>query len=184
MTRAEVMEAIRTLVIEATGLDSRRVIQAHPNASATRLPAPFIAVNILTVTNPSLRDGEWFTDTAGDESGTIVGVVRGPRVALVSLGAVGGEGYDLLEAARGIVSKAGLRQRQQELGVAVQTMSDVRDVPTLRDGVQYEQQSSLTMTVAYTTIATEDVSPVDTIAGDVSVERADETEITTTFEVP
>lgn len=163
MTREELLQAIRTLVIAATGLDARRVVEYQPPSSGTRPPLPYVSVHLLNPGKQLGRDGSVLTTTENDD-GTFVAEVTGQRDATVSLGAYGVEGYDLLEAVRHVRSHETLRALQRTLHLAVRRVGDVLDTTVDRDGTRFEKQATLTMTVGYVARSTEDLSAVETVA--------------------
>lgn len=163
MTREQLLRAVRDLVVAATGLDARKVIEYQPPGKGARPPLPYVSVHILTQGQRG-RDGAYVTDTENDD-GTFDVTVSGQRVATVSLGAYGTSSYDLLEATRTIRSHETLRELQRDLGVAVRRMSDVTDTTVTRDGSRYEQGASVTMTIAYATTSTDTTDIVESITG-------------------
>ena len=149
MTREELLQALRTVVIEATGLPGEKVIEYQPPNKGARPALPYVAVHLLTTGRAVGRDAGTITDTvAADDEELVVDMV-GERIATASFSAYGVTSYDLLEAVRRARFREGLKATQREQGIAIRTVSDVTDTTVQIDGTRFQKQATMTATIAY-----------------------------------
>lgn len=131
MTRTALENAIRAWLVLAGVVGGvpnadRAVIFAHQDG--TRPPLPYLTINLIVPSAQVHEDEEWVDDEATPRHH-----IRGNRFATVSVNAYGATAYDWLD-------RAGLRLRAPTVkalndtaGIAVQTLSEIRDLSGLRD---------------------------------------------------
>jgi len=162
MTYEEVLQAIRSYVITATGLDGAKVYVEHTTTAPP--PRPCVSVHLRDPGRQRGVDGAYMTQTPSGADGAMLQRLYGTREATVVLSAYGVGGYDLLEAVRRATHTESGQERALELGLSV--VSDApRSVPAMIDGQAFEERFLADVRVSYTTVHDEAVQPVDVING-------------------
>lgn len=169
MTREQLIQAMRALVIATTGLAGASVRPA--DQKAPRPGALYATVRVQSMGRGFGHDARTYSD-AENEDGDIVVDIVGQRAATVVVAAYGPGACDALDQVRRASRLAAVREDiLDDLGIALTEIGDVVDVTALR-GDDFEEQANLTMTVRYAVEYTDAVAPVDTItatgAGDLS----------------
>lgn len=169
MTREQLIQAVRAIVIATTGLAAAQVIPAQDKGP--RPTGLYATVRVQSMSRGFGHDARTYSDVE-DDAGDIVVDIVGQRSATVVIAAYGDGAADALDLVQRAQRLLAVREDiLDDLGIALTEIGSVVDVSALRGDV-IEQQANLTLTVRYAVEYTDAVAPVETItatgAGDLS----------------